>query len=73
MLEDGQFVAYELALVELPFDFDSRSKYIAVMQMIAIFHNEVVQQKTIMDKIDCILIPCKGKSVRNVLRIPENL
>ncbi|CAG8672551.1 16257_t:CDS:2, partial [Dentiscutata heterogama] len=68
--EDGQFVAYELASAELPFDFDSRSKYMAVMRMMAIFHDEVVQQKA---KIDRILIPCKGKSVRNVLRIPENL
>ncbi|KAF0519631.1 hypothetical protein F8M41_016555 [Gigaspora margarita] len=73
MLEDGTFVAYELASAELPFDFDSRSKYMGVMRMMAIFHDEVVQQKAIMDKIDRILIPCKGKSVRNVLKIPENL
>ncbi|CAG8790754.1 22764_t:CDS:2, partial [Gigaspora margarita] len=63
MLEDGQFVAYELASAELPFDFDSRSKYMAVMRMMAIFHDEVVQQKAIMDKIDRILIPCNNRSV----------
>ncbi|RHZ48204.1 hypothetical protein Glove_555g16 [Diversispora epigaea] len=73
MLKDGQFIAYELASAELPFDFDSRAKYLAVMRMFAIFHDEVVQQKAIMDKIDRILIPCKDTSVYSILRIPENL
>ncbi|CAG8787765.1 22604_t:CDS:2, partial [Dentiscutata erythropus] len=66
MLENGQFVAYKLASAELPFDFDSRSKYMAVMRIIAIFH------EAIMDKIDRILIPCKDKSIRSVLRIPKH-
>ncbi|CAJ0830564.1 12072_t:CDS:2 [Entrophospora sp. SA101] len=45
-----------LASAELPFDFHSRSKYMAVLRLMAIFHDEIVQQKAVMDKIDHILI-----------------
>ncbi|CAG8484257.1 11396_t:CDS:10 [Acaulospora morrowiae] len=73
IMEDSRFVAYELSSVELPFDFDSRSKYMAVLRIMAIFHDEMVQQAVIMNKIDSILIPSEGTCVRDVLKIPENL
>ncbi|CAG8693456.1 1091_t:CDS:2 [Funneliformis mosseae] len=73
MMEDGRFIAYELSSAELPFDFDSRSKYMAVLRMMAIFHDEMVQQAVIMNEIDSILIPSEGTCVRDVLKIPENL
>ncbi|CAG8502301.1 11293_t:CDS:10, partial [Acaulospora colombiana] len=60
MMEDGRFVAYELSSAELPFDFDSRSKYMAVLRMMAIFHDEIVHQTVIMNEIDSILIPSEG-------------
>ncbi|CAG8725360.1 14612_t:CDS:2, partial [Funneliformis mosseae] len=73
MQEDGIFFTYELVSAELPFDFHSRSKYMAVFRLMAIFHDEIVQQKAIMDKIDRILVPCEGKCVRDVLKIPAYL
>ncbi|RIA84571.1 hypothetical protein C1645_832065 [Glomus cerebriforme] len=73
MQEDGIFFTYELASAELPFDFHSRSRYMVVFRLMAIFHDEIVQQKAIMDKIDRILIPYEGKCVCDVLKIPVNL
>ncbi|PKY48440.1 hypothetical protein RhiirA4_525237 [Rhizophagus irregularis] len=37
----------------------------------AIFHDELVQQEAIMNKIDRILIPCEGKCVRDVLNLRD--
>ncbi|PKY48957.1 hypothetical protein RhiirA4_422578 [Rhizophagus irregularis] len=71
MQEDGIFFTYELASAELPFDFHSRSKYMAVLRLMAIFHDELVQQEAIMNKIDRILIPCEGKCVRDVLNLRD--
>nr|CAG8536530.1 15087_t:CDS:10 [Entrophospora candida] len=63
ILEDGRFLSYELASADLPFDFNSRSKYKGILWMMAKFHDEMVQQMAILDKIDRLLITCKGKTL----------
>ncbi|CAJ0891649.1 7423_t:CDS:2, partial [Entrophospora sp. SA101] len=69
ILEDGRFLSYKLASADLPFDFNSRSKYKGILWMMAKFHDEMIQQMAILDKIDHLLITCKGKTVHDILRV----
>ncbi|CAG8557479.1 11358_t:CDS:2, partial [Paraglomus occultum] len=71
MLPDGRFLVTELATATIPFSFNARSQYKAVLRMMAIFHDEVIKQEALMEKINRSVLRTKETKVRDVLRIPE--
>ncbi|CAG8753390.1 7285_t:CDS:2, partial [Acaulospora morrowiae] len=64
MLPDGRFLATELASVIIPFSFDGRIRYKSILRMMAIFHEEIEKQQTLMREIDRCVPPSKEKTVR---------
>ncbi|KAG9303601.1 hypothetical protein G9A89_018497 [Geosiphon pyriformis] len=70
MLEDGHFFATELATATIPFPFDGRTKYKTILQLMGIFHDELLMQATILEEINCEVLRPEAKTVRDVLRLP---
>ncbi|CAG8789003.1 12166_t:CDS:2, partial [Cetraspora pellucida] len=52
MMDDGSFLATELASAVIPFSFEGRSKYKAVLYLMAVFHDEFIKQLSIMQELD---------------------
>ncbi|RUS32220.1 hypothetical protein BC938DRAFT_475995 [Jimgerdemannia flammicorona] len=73
MLEDGRFFATELATTTMPFTFSGRTKYKTVLRLMGIFHDELITQAAVLEEIDCEVLRPEGKTVRDVLRLPEEL
>jgi hypothetical protein len=71
MLSDGRFLVTELATATIPFSFNARSQYKAVLRMMAIFHDEMIKQEALMEKINRSVLRTKKTKVRDVLRMPE--
>ncbi|CAG8632934.1 1028_t:CDS:10, partial [Paraglomus brasilianum] len=72
MLKDGTFLTSELYSTLLPFSLDAISKYKGILYMMAIFHEEVTKQMSIMKKID-LIDHNEESTVRDVLKIPKAL
>ncbi|CAG8463336.1 6643_t:CDS:2 [Paraglomus brasilianum] len=73
MLEDGRFLATELATAVLPFTFSSRGKYNAILRMMSIFHAEMTNQEALLKEMDREVLRTEGKTVRDVLRLPADM
>ncbi|KAG9293506.1 hypothetical protein G9A89_005509 [Geosiphon pyriformis] len=71
MLPDGYFLVTELATATIPFSFNARSQYKAVLRMMAIFHDEMIKQEALTEKINQSVLRTKETKVRDVLRMPE--
>ncbi|KAG9301129.1 hypothetical protein G9A89_012512 [Geosiphon pyriformis] len=71
MLPDGHFLVTELATATIPFGFNARSQYKAILRMMAIFHDEMIKQEALMEKINRSVLRTKETKVRDVLRMPE--
>ncbi|CAG8786139.1 9847_t:CDS:2, partial [Cetraspora pellucida] len=73
MLPDGRFLSVELATATIPFSFHGRHQYKAVLQMMAIFHDEIIKQEELMAEISRSVIRPEETTVRDVLKIPEGI
>ncbi|CAG8696427.1 11670_t:CDS:10, partial [Funneliformis caledonium] len=73
MREDGSFLATELASAVIPFSFEGRSKYKAVLYLMVLFHDEFMKQLSIMQELDFTINYGGRDTVRNVLKIPKSL
>jgi len=71
--DDGSFLASELASAIIPFSFEGRSKYKAVLYLMVLFHDEFMKQLSIMQELDFIINYDEGDTVRDVLKIPKSL
>ncbi|KAG9297447.1 hypothetical protein G9A89_020848 [Geosiphon pyriformis] len=71
MLPDGHFLVTELARATIPFSFNARSQYKAVLRMMAIFYDEMIKQEALIEKINKSVLRTKETKVRDVLRVPE--
>ncbi|KAG9296316.1 hypothetical protein G9A89_014908 [Geosiphon pyriformis] len=72
MLENGNFLASELASAIIPFSFDARSNC-SDANLLGISQNEIMKQISIMQKLDFIIANYQGTKVRDVLKIPKAL
>ncbi|CAJ0756141.1 14548_t:CDS:2 [Entrophospora sp. SA101] len=73
MIDDGTFLASELASAIIPFSFEGRSKYKAVLYLMFLLHGEFMKQLSIMQELDFTINRNEGVTVRDVLRIPKSL
>ncbi|CAG8462030.1 7409_t:CDS:2 [Cetraspora pellucida] len=64
MMDDGSFLASELASAVIPFSFEGRSKYKAVLYLMA---DEFINQLSIMQELDLNINHSEGVTVRDVL------
>ncbi|CAG8515915.1 28185_t:CDS:2 [Dentiscutata erythropus] len=71
MLPDGRFLSSELASVDIPFSFNGKSQYKSILRMMAIFHDEITKQETLINEINKCVLRSNGTTVREVLKIPE--
>ncbi|CAG8581905.1 16463_t:CDS:2 [Dentiscutata erythropus] len=62
---------HTLALI--PFSFNGRNQYKALLRMMAIFHDEITKQEELMGEIERSVLRSKGTTVRHVLKIPDEL
>ncbi|CAG8631053.1 3168_t:CDS:2, partial [Paraglomus occultum] len=61
MLQDGRFLATELATAIIPFTHSGRMQMKAVLRMVAIVHDELTKQEKLLEEIDhCVQRP-QGK------------
>ncbi|GBB83610.1 hypothetical protein RclHR1_01030025 [Rhizophagus clarus] len=73
MLNDGTFLTSELYSTLLPFSLDAISKYKGILYLMAVLHEEITKQISIMKDFD-LAVHHNGKSiVRDVLKIPKGL
>ncbi|CAB4426900.1 unnamed protein product [Rhizophagus irregularis] len=76
MLKDGTFLTSELYSTLLPFSLDAISKYKGIFYMMAIFHEEITDQISIMKNLDFTINYNnynEESTVRDVLKIPKVL
>ncbi|CAG8544870.1 25232_t:CDS:2 [Cetraspora pellucida] len=73
MSTDGSFHSSELASAVFPFSFDARAKFKAIFRLMFIFHDEIVEQISIMQNLDMDINYYQGRLVRDVLDIPKGL
>ncbi|RHZ71775.1 hypothetical protein Glove_253g29 [Diversispora epigaea] len=73
MADDGSFISSELASAVIPFSFEGRSKFKAVLYLMFIFHDEFIKQLSVMQKLDLNINNNEGNKVRDVLKIPKSL
>ncbi|CAH1761202.1 5828_t:CDS:2, partial [Entrophospora sp. SA101] len=73
MLNDGTFLTSELYSTLLPFSLDAISKYKGILYLMAIFHEEIMKQISIMKNLDLIVDHNGRNIVRDVLKIPKSL
>nr|CAG8632375.1 10750_t:CDS:10 [Entrophospora candida] len=70
---DGTFLTSELYSTLLPFSLDAISKYKGILYLMAIFHEEIMKQISIMKNLDLIVDNNGRNIVRDVLKIPKAL
>ncbi|CAG8800602.1 13518_t:CDS:2, partial [Gigaspora margarita] len=73
ILSDRRFLLVELATASIPFSFHGRYQYKAVLQIMAIFHNEIMKQKELLGEINKSIIQSEKTTVRDILKIPEEI
>ncbi|CAG8749266.1 16341_t:CDS:2, partial [Racocetra persica] len=60
ILRDGRFLSCELATAVMPFSFSGRHQYKSVLRMMSIFHDELIKQDELLEKINGSILRSKN-------------